>query len=336
MPNDVILFCSSDSRPLYIEDIKKAIALPNKYIIMFRYQKKYIDDTLLSEMLENPSHFLNALGIIVFTTGNDLTIQPSNRVLEHHPIRKVIIRKIEDNSDTELMYFYLELGEFCRCKEGESIPQSNKFSVKRSIDLFEKSDFVEVVKRIPHNECTLIHIIDVINCNNNKMSVMTDDNMSSYFNGLVEGERYRLEFAVFSKNENISYDLKYNDSDMLVEEAIIRNLGVTLDKRFHYFKLSCMDDRVNLPVMILSMYCNNEDQLTMDYEISLRYKVKKPLRKALLFGFISLISAIGIYIVSASRFVEGEVYTTCWWALAVGCLFTAVGVGMLYQVFDKK
>ena len=45
----VICAFSSDSRPLYIADIYRVLALPEDYIVRFRYKKKYVGDAILND-----------------------------------------------------------------------------------------------------------------------------------------------------------------------------------------------------------------------------------------------------------------------------------------------
>jgi hypothetical protein len=83
-------FFSSDARPLYTEDIYRVLALPQKSIIHFRYDQKYVADDIIT----NLQSLVGNEGVVFFLTGNDLSKNPEERIISTHSIRKIIIKKI--------------------------------------------------------------------------------------------------------------------------------------------------------------------------------------------------------------------------------------------------
>ena len=63
---NLIGFFSSDARPLYKEDVYRTLALPEKSIIHFRYNQKYVQDGIVS----NINDYIGKLGVIFFVTAH--------------------------------------------------------------------------------------------------------------------------------------------------------------------------------------------------------------------------------------------------------------------------
>ncbi len=107
-----LLFFSSDRRDLYREDIYRAICLPNGYVIHFRYQRKYVDNALLTDTAK-----IKGLdGTIFFTIGNKLDGGETATQLKNVSIRNVTVEQYLESQETDLVHFYLKLKDFSNLK----------------------------------------------------------------------------------------------------------------------------------------------------------------------------------------------------------------------------
>jgi hypothetical protein len=140
MAGKLIGFFSSDARKLYIDDVVKVISYPEGYVVQFRYRKKYI-----AQYYHDFNRLIGEQSVIVFTTGNILGAEKVNLV--HQPVRKAEIINVVDDAQTDRVYFYLKLKEFCQTSS--IIPDENKELFVKNVDqTIIESTFIEVVERL--------------------------------------------------------------------------------------------------------------------------------------------------------------------------------------------
>lgn len=113
MSNENVYFITSNASDLYFEDSLRVLSAPNKYLIKFRYQKKWIERDLCTTLKKGTE-------IIILS----LTKTSSNTKYELIPLRKAKIKKIIEEGI--LIQYYLELGDFVCIENCDSYIIENK------------------------------------------------------------------------------------------------------------------------------------------------------------------------------------------------------------------
>jgi len=328
-----VMFCSSDSRPVYIQDIKRAIAMPSDFIIEFRYQEKHVDSGLLDKIKRDPQALYKKKAFIAYTTGN--SVGPNeDTTLSHCPVRFVEIKKAFIHEETSLVWFCLKLGDFCSCQSGECLPTTPSFCIKEIAAILCKTSFKTIANSLSFPQTTLVHISGIYRIDNNERLCIKDDpdDECSYFEKLREGKRYKLEVSAYSTSSNISYDLE-SSSAVLFDQKAVKNHEMSIDRRVHKFRALRSEDRTSQASIIVNAY---DDKLKLDYDVMLNCKISKSFWNSFLFGLLATLSAIGVFLVTSARTEVLKVYEFSWLQLGIGGILLCVVAGSLYLIYNKK
>src|SRR6185369_13769829 len=140
MTNQNICFFSSDQRPLYKEDVFKAITLPENHVLHLRYKKRWIQDALVDDI---PA-MMGASGILFFA--------PTNENSPFIEIRSLTIVNVFYDIDTDVVHFYVSLnetffGSIVDFNKKELLPP-NKFVSKLNVIKNNENRWIEKIKQI--------------------------------------------------------------------------------------------------------------------------------------------------------------------------------------------
>ena len=356
-----ICFFSSDATPLYKKGIYDLMALPEGYIIQYRYEK-----AIVSIDLSNPEKYLGKECYMFFTSGNDLKKNADQRKLNHTILRKATIRFIEFTNDTNLYHFFLELKGFIKEKdatdytkilqEHKNILPLNKFLAEIDLEIINtdwlnrvdaiKSEFLgdlffslSFSKRIDENSNQILN-----------PSFHINEKQTQYI--LEDETEYLINISFFdtSFNELELHTMKSQFLDIRSSnEALAVNMpqviGVGAKKDNNTIKiftnsLSTRNTNSFLHFKTLSTSgskSNNERHEEND--ILIQFKINKNRRHSYLFAFYSVLAAIAVgygKIVADKYDLNGDFDTNLFLHTIFVLIVGYVSVYNLYRLFNKK
>ena len=329
--NSVIGFFSSDSRPLYIDDILKVISYPEGYVLPFRYRKEHI----ASCYQNNLQSLIGQKSVIIFTTGN--TLGAANVSLTHNPVRLAEIIDIDDDEQTDRIYFYLKLLDFC--KASEQIPDDNQRLFVRNINQrIEASTFVEVVTRIDVEKYpSLFTIIGCYGTGKKQdkrydrlIYPITIDKKDSLF-CLDDEAEYKMDIAFYSKNGTAKHEFSVNNDLILLNKDYDGIVGTIADKQSYYFHTASISSEKSVSAISVKLTDGNSG-----YMIPLTFSLQRNSNKPFLFALFSIFSLVGITL--ASKAVDFFKSSTIG---GIACIVASIGLvgfsaASLYKFFNKK
>lgn len=339
MSENLIAFISSDARELFKADIYRVLALPQRYVIRFRYERKYIDGDILSK-LEN---LRGQEAVIFFATGNNTKTPIQERVITFESLRKVVIRESKVDHNINLVHFYLELGEFIKCIPNSNLNEliASQILVKEINASTKQSDEwinrIEKVRSAFPNE--LFYTINSIKRNGLAISPeFSKLDKASYYH-LIEESQYQMELSFYDTTGG-SLGLAVignDDSKILLDVPKPHHVSSDLDSSiFNLYTYSITQKEEHLVTLIKP---TNENCVPKDvYAIQLHWKLDRGKSKNISFALLSVLTAIGI---AGLRLFDPDVlFPTC---NCINCFIpiislAAIGVGsfFLYQSFNKK
>ncbi|MCK5581069.1 MAG: hypothetical protein KAJ18_07320 [Candidatus Omnitrophica bacterium] len=328
----LIGFFSSDARPLYIEDIYRAMALPEKSIIHFRYNQKYVQDDIVSDS----SKYVNREGIIFFTTGNDLEKTPEDREIKHHSIRKVRIKSIYKSEDTRYFHFLLELGDYYDCEITNT--EQNKFAAFVSVKEGINHCWIDRVKAIEsYFEDILFFKYEILSKNEKKkLFPKYSKSYKDTIYQLNDESDYKILFSFYDKKNGDS-KLNINDSEYIdIHYKECSKIGALIDDR--YFNLSTRTIHQRKKNEILKISPSLPKNSKLSYEVVTRFEITKSYKKAIFYGFLSSFLFISIVLSQVvGALIKLEKPTSCVVIVGVIALFFFfIGSSLLLSNFSKK
>ena len=329
--NSVIGFFSSDARQLYIDDIVKVISFPEGHVVQFRYRKKYIAPVYLNDI----QSLIGQKGVIVFTTGNILGQE--NVSLVHQPVRLAEIINIEDDEQTERVYFYLKLSNFC--KACDQIPSGNQELFVKSIDqVIATSTFVEVADRLDiKGYPSLFTVIGCYKASDKKkrqynlliQPTIIDNKDSAYF--LDDESEYKLDVAFSSKDGFTKRELSISNDLILLDKNYNNILGTIVDKESYYFHTASISN-INSVSTVDIQLTDNESK----YRVSFTFILQRNTNKPVLFSVLSIMSLVGITFISKS--IDLFKCSVMWGIICTIISLCSFGfsAALLFKLFNKK
>jgi len=327
---NLIGFFSSDARPLYKEDVYRALALPEKSIIHFRYDQKYVQDDIVTNHLR----YLNSKGVIFFVTGNDLDIPEHQRSIETHSIRKVLVRNIYKSEDTRHFHFLLELHDYYDCTIVQREPSKFVSCISVSDGIGHCwIDRVKVVKSYFDN--ILFFKYEILRKDNKRLSPEYSPSDDDAVYRLVHEKEYKLAFSFYDKLGGDSH-LDIVDSEHInVHYKECSKIGAIIDDR--RFKLLTRTIQQSLKPDTLKISPKpNEGELT--YEVISFFEIKKGSKNSWIFGLLSSLAFLSIIL---SQIVGAYIrMSNPHWLIALLSLGAILSFGvsgaLLFGRFNKK
>ncbi|WP_214849116.1 hypothetical protein [Exiguobacterium sp. s193] len=321
-----LIFISSNYRSLYVEDIYRALALPKKFVIQYRYQLEHIDKHLLDDLESKKDR----VGVIYYSYDSENeykgTIEDCREKV-FLPIRKVIIKGIEKKEEMGQINFYLELGDFINSNlnvSDNNTERKNVFETCIKLTKVTWRNKIEEVEPYFEKDVKFLHIekIKGYKYEMNYSFIEKRTNLE-----LKEDSSYTITFLTYDKSEGkgvikIETDKSHiNLNDTLEKGAKINSKKVTFDTRSIDFKR----DRT---------YIVLEDEKSK-YSIRLFITLKKRFRKSLAFGGLSTFVLLGFQLSNLIVKGQGQNINNL---LSLSFLAIIVGlcIAILHFNFNKK
>lgn len=342
MINNVICFFSSDARSLYLEDIYRALALPKKSILHFRYQQKYVDDTIVKNLKkENSISYLKKEGVIFFVTGNRLTTE-ENQVKAYHSIRKVLIRDCYISDNTNLVHFYLELGDFFDYKIDDTYPHE-KFVAFVPLSEENNHKWIDIVKKVePYFEETLFFHYEIFNHQGIVVQPTYNKVLKDSIFNIEDESEYIINCSFYDMRQGTS-SLSYEDDDILtIYYKESTKLSALVDDR--QYKIVTRSINQKITPQKLKFFPKTENSNEEKFEVQSFFCIKKRNRSISCFGFwtslalLALILAQQLSLVLKKCFFHFSLFVSFLIIVLFLALLYVFGLSAskLYSHFNKK
>jgi hypothetical protein len=327
----LIGYFSSDARPLYKEDIFRALALPSGSVIHFRYDQKYIQDDIVT----NPDSFIDTKGIIFFVTGNDLNIPENERKKQTYSIRMVTLKGVSRSEDTRHFHFFLRLDDFCYCTIAST--ESRKFVSRIAVNYGTENRWIERVKVVKDDfDDILFFKYEVVDHGGNRVKPKYSKYSQDAVYELLDESEYRLDFSFFDKRDGAS-NLSIEESEGLsVHYRECSKLGATIDDR--QFRLHTgFISHMRKPAVLKFRPTPNDNQ-ELDYEVISFFDIKKNIKRTALYGLLTALGFAGIVLSQViGAFVKLNKPTCLIIGLSiVAIILFGIAGAFLFGKFNKK
>jgi hypothetical protein len=327
---NLIGFFSSDARPLYKEDIYRTLALPDRSIIHFRYNQKYIQDDIVTNHL----NYLNSEGVIFFVTGNDLRIPEQERKKESHSIRKIVIKNIYKSEETRHFHFSLELHSYYDCEIVKTEP--HKFVSCISVNEGIGHYWIDRVKAVEdHFDDILFFKYDILKRNNKKLNPKYSQLSDDAIYRINDESEYKIVFSFYDKLEGASC-LEIADTEHInIHYKECSNIGAVIDDR--RFKLVTRTIQQNNKPDTLKI-CPKPNKSELKYEVISFFEIKKGRMNIMIFGLLSSSAFLSIILSQvAGTYVKMSMpLSQVILLLLVSVLCFGISATMLFSKFNKK
>ena len=337
MTSKLLTFFSSDAAPLYKADVFRALALPEGYVLQFRYPLQYIDPSFGG----NFSSFVGRKGCIFFVHGNDLSLPSAKRPHQVFSIREVTVSGFFlDETDTEQTYFYLKLGQFKDYRDSGGVlrQQAAKdiYVSEAEFDLGTEHSWSDRVRAVSTFFPSFLFygIKAVLEGSTVKTPVYDELTHSSRFDLNDESDyRYEMLFLDTTGGEAI-----------LKTESLSESLAVSIPAEFI---VGAKTDHLTFPFQTGSLNRRTEtatvrflqDGISSAYRVDLTFRITRSWWKPVFFGLWTALAGLGLLLAQMVPKVITEIppLTTVNFALgAAAVLFVGAGAGALYHLFNKK
>jgi hypothetical protein len=343
-----LCFFSSDARPLYKNDVFRAMSYPDNYVIHFRYLEKYIDGDAMK--------LLGKEGIIFFTMGNDLNIPNDQKIITNVSIREVIVHGIEKADDTGQVHFYLKLKNFKTVTIDNNPPNimpPSKFVTELNLidgPIVKWHQVIDTIKDSFKNQ--LFYKFKIIDKKVNKSIDPEYDKIEKQsFYKLSDEKSYALEMGFYDTEPGTSDDyhslrIMPMDTDLV---KVVAPANIDLETRrdnrvYSIFTRTLSSSNsftyINFETLKKTSSAVPPDpQLTSVIDTTLKIEVKKNVSRTLKFAFFSILAAIALgygKILSDKIDINGTfdgMLTLQFILCTVLGFWTAFN---LYRLFDKK
>lgn len=331
-------FFSSDARILYKDDIYRVMALPEDYIIKFRYQKKHILNSLYNENL------LNKEAIIFFSQGNN-DVKGDKKVFQNYSLRKAEIKDITYDSNTELVYYYLSLKEFIEF----NIEQTEESNLPPDIfvtwvygELGQKYKWTERIDAIKKSfdNVLFLNVNQIFDKDNNIIKPEFSDKLKESYFKLNDEKDYYIKILLYETNYAESKDNNYFDIEQ-------ESKYITIYKQKKLF-IGAEKDTVNICIFTRTLDIKNTiDYIKIftclenehNYDLLLKFNICRKLTKTIVFGVLSAVIAFSLFLgqflaESTNRFQ----LTFCGYCkfLIIASLLIGAASAFLYNIYNKK
>lgn len=329
----VICAFSSDSRPLYIADIYRVLALPEDYIVRFRYKKKYVGDAILND----PQSVIGADVAVFFSGGNKAVSTPSND-LTHVSVRMAQIVKVEVSESTNVFHVSLSLKRFCDLSLVNV--EQGKFFIEadckiNTVDV-RWADRVEAVK--PFFPRILFFHIKGIYSKCGKKLLLKRGGQSTCFYSLNHGEDYYIDLALGThESPDLHVGLGINGGDELLVNCInpLQTSAEYDDEPVYISAKSLQLYRQTGLIRFTPIYTSSasKNPELAEYAVNVALDLKLSKCRSLLFASYSTCAALSILGVTTDF---GLSAMAGYAVKSMSALFFLGSAFVLYSYFDKK
>lgn len=339
-----IAFFSSDFRQLYKSDVYRSLALPKGYIIHFRYQKKYIEEHLLEEILTDIGHsnskIINQEGIIFFTSGTDPEISEKNRTSKNISIRQVKILKYECGKNTDLIHFYLELGDFVNLRltnvdEGP-VKFVSRIDVNQPMIKCIWTDRVEEIKE-SFIGALFVNVDSINDSKGQNINPRIKDNSKNSLYELIDDKEYSINLSFYdvsNGNNAIKLEVK-NDRIIALETPGEIRIQAPMDDRSLNLTTIALDvSKSTAYLRLITSYIEKETSVQL--EMVLQLNVIRRKSKSIMFGGISAFAFLALAVTNAVAKLPNIKLHTVVILIGIMTVFFGLATAGLYSFFNKK
>lgn len=329
---------SSNFRPLYIGDIYKVLSMPKRYIVHFRYKKKYVDD----EILRNPNNYENQYITIFFTDINNEKKSTTN-----YSVRKARIKKIEIDSNTELVHLYMSLEEFVNTElsddiQVDSLP-TNKYLVPLKFKNQEETNWKEKIEDLnqffPGFSFFYLHSLTTTKGKLIKLK-HRDDKQRSYYN-LTQGYDYLLKVSLGNPMDTkamIKILPSSNDVSLNCETPLsitARYDEYTIPTHLKSLNVSLENSFITLGPILEKV---EKTEYLKEYQCNLEIQKNLGIWNALKFGIATLLAVLTIWVIKDHSKSIWNINTNYEinYVLLAACLILLFSTSYLFHKFNKK
>jgi hypothetical protein len=323
----ILSFFSSNKRKLYEEDIFKVMSLPQDYVIHFRYNKQWIH----ADVLDKLPVLKNRRGIIYYAYYVQGAREPDALI----SVREVEINDIIDESDTELVHFYLKLKAFCKADFKDASPELLPPIKSVSFISIQRVELASWINRIESLKDKLsmksyFQIKRIFTDNNNVEVMYSEHERESYYQ-LEDEKEYFLEvnYADYSENTSAEYKYETEGAKIFANVPGVFNLGTLKDQRVHGLIVQSVAKK-KIPAY-LKIYADKN-------LVMVKMLLRKSAVNSFVFGILLVVGAIALTAVqSYTKIISDKIVTehpVLILAMVSALMFYAAY--QLYYLFDKK
>ncbi|MCK0190848.1 hypothetical protein [Arenibacter sp. F20364] len=319
---------SSDARTLYKADIYKVLSMPKGFIVHFRYKKKYVDDSIVTQL----NDYIGKEVIIFYT----LTKENKNI-----PIRKAKLVKVEINEETGLFHAYMELDKFTNLELEKEKP-TDKFFTSQNIK-FKNEDinWIDKIEQVKDSfkDMLFYHIKSITDYNGKVIPIKHRKDKKASWYKLSHGKKYFIELSIGNPKESES-KLSFTSSSMDVTANISNPIEITAQY-----------DDISVPIYIKSLNVSNDSSIIsfsptsvdnlINTEYNLNIEISKSIGyfKPIAFGILTLLALVGFVLVkdgydSFSRLFSWQSPIDS--GLVLGVFLLVLSSTLLFYFFNKK
>ena len=355
-----ICFFSSDARPLYKKDIYRVIALPKDFIIQFRYQFEYVEN------IDDINKYINRSCLIFFTKGNDLGKPLEEREIENIGIREGKIIETRKCTDTNLIHFFIELGDFKKIELSDDLHKKMPEKFVKELDInpgipIDWHQVIASVKTSFKNE--MFFKFDLFNNKNNPEKIrFNKKDFQSYYE-LDDEQDYFLHLSFYdtidrSSNQYLDLDITEKNGILKINSPETINLDSRYDNRIFTVRTNSLESanaftflnfRTQPKKLVVSKSTNSEntnsestniESINSDStDVTIQLQIRKNENRIILFAVLSL--STGISIGLGKYFSDNIDHFLCHTGLMIICAALSLAIGYislsnLYQFFNKK
>ncbi|WP_131658091.1 hypothetical protein [Ectopseudomonas composti] len=323
---------SSDSRSLYKADIYRALSLPHKSVIHFRYKTKYVSSDLLISPVS-----LEGKKVAIFFTRTDKT-DPSKNKYENISVRWASISSVEMSKNTDVFHVYMKLEDFC------NLSISDNTALNQPPEKF--LSFLECKIEQGNNNwqsrinalkdylppIMYFHVKNIKSHWNTPIKLKTSGNSRSFYYKLTHGEKYTLQLAIANPH---STESKIELSDGTGEVVI--NCTTPLE-------CSAQFDDIEIPIFVKSLQVSKQASFLKfnpikdgeelgEYASSIELELKLSTCRSILFGLCSVLVVAAILLASPT---PATAKMPAWWMYLLSGIVLWAGSGAMFHWFNKK
>lgn len=335
----LLSFFSSDAGDLYKADVFRTLALPEGYVIRFRYREKYIHSALKGEY----DRLKGKKGCILFLAGNaSQQVEASARPLQFFSIREVEVEHVYlDKENTDRVYFYLKLGKFVNFElvtaDATYLPTNDIYvstiSVKRALDGHRWIDRIQAISNyFPEH---LFFRIDSIKKNGVALTPKFNSNEASSSFELDDESEFQCEMQFFDNGSGKS---------VLLTNTLFEAVKVEIPQKFI---VGALTDRLIFGIQTNSLARKREsatirfcqEEKSSAYSVDLGIRAVRNAWKPVSFGLFTALAALGLVLGQMTTKLPAEMPQLVSRNGVLGlAAVIAIGVSasFLFSMFNKR
>ena len=326
---------SSDFRELYKADIYKVLAMPNDFIVHFRYKFKYIEQSILDSI----NKYLGKEVVIFHSINNTTTNIPENI-----SVRMAKLVHAEKSDDTGLFHAYLQLGDFCNLTIDpnvavEKTPLSKFFSHVECVKHSDNSNWfekIEVFKKY-FPDFIFYHIKSFKTVAGTTKKVKISKDKKGCFYRLNHGTKYLAELSI-ANPENSDCKLSFESSSDDISANMLNPIEVSAQFDDITIPIYLKSLNVSTESSFISFIPKNESKINSEYSLNIEIEKRIGVIRTISFGVYTLLAVFSIWIIKDNSESISNIGQWTWginWKLIISSLTLLFSSSMLLSQLNK-